>query len=98
MLNNQIYDELLKAAYLAEENNLPQAAKWLHSFIVGAHPTPTLAMFEANINGGTLEIQCLDTNGIFVPFWGIELKSALKDRYRFPPLFRVMQAGHKSSS
>jgi len=98
MMTKEIYDELLKAAYLAEDQKLPLAAQWLHQFIVGAHPTPTLAIFEANIDGGTLELQCLDKNGNFIPCFGFDIESALHERYRFPPLFRVMQAGHKSSS
>jgi len=98
MIDEKTYNELLQLANLAEEKELSQAADWLHKLVVGAHETPTLAIFEANIDCEMLELQCLSTHGIFIPCFSFELKHALDGHYRFPPLFRVMQAGHKFKS
>ena len=94
MLEKQTHDELLELAYLAEKQNLPQAAKWLHAFVVGAYEYPTLALFEYNIDGGDIQLQCLTKEGFFLPCYEFKIESALHERYRFPPLFRVTCAGH----
>lgn len=98
MMTKEIHAELRQAAYLAEEQNLPLAAEWLHQFVVGNRVYPTLAMFEANIDNGGIEIQCLTKEGIFLPCYGLDLEPALHERYRFPPLLRVTYAGHRPQS
>lgn len=94
MIDKQTREELLQAAQLAEKNNFPQAAQWLHNFVSGSHDYPTLAIFEHPIDGGDLQLQCLTKDGIFLPCFEFKIKAALHERYRFPPLFRVTCAGH----
>jgi len=98
MLDQKTREELLQIAHLAEEQNLSQAAKWLHSMVSGSHEYPTLALFEANIDGGDIQLQCLTKDGIFLPCYEFKIEAALHERYRFPPLFRVTCAGHLSQS
>lgn len=98
MISKQTYDELLAIANLAQSNGYATGAEWLHNFVSGSHKYPTLAIFEHNIDGGDLRLECLTKGGVFLPCFVFKIEAALDERYRFPPLFRVAAAGHMLQS